>query len=72
MQKPLTFFVLFEIIVILIYSVMFTDLILEKGFVKVENVRILSCFTNKNDYLFIKVACFNNSVDLKIFEIIFK
>ena len=30
----------------LIYYVTFTDLILEKGFMKVENVRILRCYTN--------------------------
>ena len=31
---------------ILIYYATFTDLILEKSFMKVENVRILRCFTN--------------------------
>ena len=34
------------LLIILIYYVTFTDLILAKGFVKVENVRILRCFTN--------------------------
>ena len=33
-------------LIILIYYVTFTDLILEKGFMKVENVRILRCYTN--------------------------
>ena len=32
-------------LIIFIYYVPFTDLILEKGFMKVENVRILRCFT---------------------------
>ena len=32
--------------IILIYYVTFTDSILEKGFRKVENVRILRCYTN--------------------------
>ena len=31
---------------ILIYYVIFTNLVLEKGFMKDENVRILRCFTN--------------------------
>ena len=33
-------------LIFLIYYVTFTDLILEKSFMKVENVRILRCFTN--------------------------
>ena len=33
-------------LIILIYYVTYTDLILEKSFMKVENVRILICFTN--------------------------
>ena len=33
-------------LIILIYYVIFTDVVLEKGFMKVENVRILRCFTN--------------------------
>ena len=33
-------------LIILIYYVTFTDLILEKGFIKVENVQILRCYTN--------------------------
>ena len=33
-------------LIILIYFVTFTDLVLEKGFKKVENVRILRCFSN--------------------------
>ena len=33
-------------LIILIYYVTFTDLILKKGFMKVESVRILRCFTN--------------------------
>ena len=53
-------------LIVLIYYVTFTNLVLEKGFMKVENVRILRCFTNENDFLFIKVAYFNNSVDFKM------
>ena len=34
------------LLIILIYYVTFTDSILEKGFRKVENVRILRCYTN--------------------------
>ena len=34
------------LLIILICYVTFTDLILEKGFMKVENVGILRCFTN--------------------------
>ena len=34
------------LLIILIYFVTFTDLILEKSFMKVENVRILRCYTN--------------------------
>ena len=37
-------------LIILNQYVTFTDLILVKGFMKVENVRILRCFTNKNDF----------------------
>ena len=33
-------------LIILINYVTLTDLTLEKGFVKIENVRILRCFTN--------------------------
>ena len=33
-------------LIILIYYVTFADLILGKGFMKVENVRILRCYTN--------------------------
>ena len=33
-------------LIILIYYVTFADLILEKSFMKVENVRILRCYTN--------------------------
>ena len=33
-------------LIILIYEVRFTDFILEKGFMKVENVQILRCYTN--------------------------
>ena len=33
-------------LIILIYYVTFTDLIFEKDFMKVKNVRILRCFTN--------------------------
>ena len=33
-------------LIILIYYVTFTDLIFEKGFMIVENVQILRCFTN--------------------------
>ena len=33
-------------LIILIYCVTFTDLILEKGFMTVENVRFLRCLTN--------------------------
>ena len=37
----------FKIIVdYFIYCVTFTDLLLEKGFIEVKNVRILRCFTN--------------------------
>ena len=34
------------LLIILIYYVTFADLILEKGFEKVESVRILRCYTN--------------------------
>ena len=34
------------LLIILIYYITLPDLILEKGFMKVENVRILRCFTN--------------------------
>ena len=37
-------------LIILIYYVTFTDLILKKGFMKVENVGILRCYTNINDF----------------------
>ena len=33
-------------LIILIYYITFPDLILEKGFMKVENVRILRCYAN--------------------------
>ena len=33
-------------LIVLIYYVPFTDLIIEKGFMKVENVRYVRCFTN--------------------------
>ena len=33
-------------LIILIYYVTFTDLILEKAFIKIENIRILRCYTN--------------------------
>ena len=33
-------------LIILIYYVTITDLILEKGFMNVEDVRILRCYTN--------------------------
>ena len=34
------------LLIILIYYITFTDLILEKGFMKVNNVRILRCLMN--------------------------
>ena len=37
-------------LIIVIYYAIFTDLILEYGFMKVENVRILRCITNQNDF----------------------
>ena len=34
-----------SLIILIYYDVTFTDLILEKGFMKVENVRTLRCYT---------------------------
>ena len=37
-------------LIILIYYVTFTNLVLEKSFMKVEDVRFLRCLTNENDF----------------------
>ena len=39
-----------SLLIILIYCVTFRDLLFEKSIMKVENVRNLRCFTNRNDF----------------------